>query len=416
MKKHSTPALVFNCDYNGLALIQALGRRGVPVLALDSKRGIGTYSRYAKYINVPDPLFDEAGFIDRLISLGPRLSGKPLLLPTNDHWAEAVSRHKERLSVHYSVCVSDLDTVSLLLDKERFGRWGLSQGIPVPYVWSATEALNVKESLEYPIAVKANARRRSGRDQGGSIRARAADRFRFRICNNPAILESALLEARKEDVPVFCQQIVQGRSDSMHTIGVYARHGDIYGIMYAHRNRGDPPDIGDCITGVGGPVPSWAEELAMHTFKTLKYSGIAQFEVMEDFITSERLLIEINPRSWSWVGVAAATGVDLAWLAYSDLVLGQTPQKRLKSCEDGEQIVWAKVLSDFQNTQIWYRFTDARDWVLSLRQWWSTYKGKKRVFAEFSRDDPLVGLVATLQSGKQFLGKSIKTIRTRAEP
>jgi hypothetical protein len=30
------PALVFNCHYNGLSIIQELGRHGVPVYALDT--------------------------------------------------------------------------------------------------------------------------------------------------------------------------------------------------------------------------------------------------------------------------------------------------------------------------------------------------------------------------------------------
>ena len=61
--KIKNPAFVFNCHYNGLAILQDLGRRGVPVYALDSHRSVGTISRYARFLKVPNPITDEDEFV-----------------------------------------------------------------------------------------------------------------------------------------------------------------------------------------------------------------------------------------------------------------------------------------------------------------------------------------------------------------
>lgn len=408
-----TPAFVFNCHYNGLALIQALGRRGIPVFALDSKRTIGTRSRYSLYRHIPDPLCDEKGFIAALLKISNQSNGKPILLPTNDHWAEAVAKHKERLSEYCLPSVSDQATVSLVLDKERFGRWAIAKGFKVPRVWAVEEALDQAKSLDYPVAVKANARRRPGQDAKGLDAARAADKMRFKACSGPEELEAAIKLAESYGVPVFCQQVVHGRSEHMHTIGVYARDGIVHGIVYGRKVRGYPPAFGDCIVGQAEPVPRWAKKLAMDLCRALEYTGIAEIEVMKDALTQEYFLIEINPRSWSWVGVGPAAGVDLAWLAYADLVLDQQPDSCLTSCPDGKPVIYSKVLADFQNAILWYRLSDAPDWAMGPFRWWNNYTGKKRVFAEFARDDPWVGFVSILQSGKQFAAKARNALRSR---
>lgn len=408
-------AWVLNCHYNGLSLIQDLGRQGVRMRAVDSARGIGTFSRYAKYSKVPDPGADERGFINALWRFRKETDQSPVLLPTNDHWAAAIANHKEELSEAFLCCVADEAVVSLLLDKERFGRWGasLSLPVPVPQIWSVDEARAELGSLPYPVAVKANARRKVGQGEYSRAWTRAADRLRFRACGASHELNVVLEEAEAADVPVFVQQVIRGRSDAMHSIGVYARDGEVLGIIYGKKLRGFPPAFGDCVVGIASPVPDWALQMATTVCGDLKYTGLAEFEVMVDAVSGMSYLIEINPRSWSWVGVAAPAGVDLAGIAHRNLVFGERPQSLQMGCADGQFVYYAKALADLQNTLLWYRFTDAKDWVYSPSQWRASYRGYQGVFAEFAKDDPLVGVVSMLHSAKQFAGRAVRVIRGR---
>lgn len=412
MKKHNkTIALVMSCHYNGLSLIQALGRRGISVVAVDSKRGIGTHSRYGEYFQVPDPGQDREAFIKALVEFGSRLEEKPLIFPTNDHWAEALAWGADELSKYYRLCVADIKTIELLLDKERFGRWAMENDIQVPRVWSVNETLQRVQEISYPIAVKANTRRRSGQAIDSAAQARNADRLRFVPRNNISELNNTLAEAKSANVPVFCQEVVKGRSDAMRTIGVYANQGRVLGLIYGKKVKGFPAQYGDCIVGEATPVPTWARDLAIKCCRLLSYTGIAEIEVMVDSDTGERHLIEINPRSWSWVGVGPVAGADLAWIAYQDMIQNIQPETCIEGCADGDPVYYAKVLADFQNSVIWYRFSSAPDWALSPLAWWKFFRNKKGVFAEFSRDDPAVVLFSLKSSGRQFLINTYKVVR-----
>ena len=398
--------MVFNCDYNGLAIIQSLGRKGIDIYALDSRRSIGTFSKFSKYIKVPNPLTNEKDFIDKLIDIKKDLSGKPLLMPTNDHWVEVISKNKEKLENIYTLNCSNFDTVSLLLDKEKFAKWAADHAIITPEIWSKEEAIEKKTSLQYPIAVKANSRRKASQNEASLEWAENADKLRYVPCDTFSELEKTLQYAEKKDVPVFCQQVIAGRSNAMHTIGVYANNGTVHGILYGRKNKGYPADFGDCVVGEANTVPEWAETMVVKVCKLLSYTGIAEFEVMEDSKTQKLYLIEINPRSWSWNGVSAAAGVNLALLAYNDLALGKPPQACQKSCVDSVPVIYTKILDDIQNSLLWYRFNAPKDWVKTPRQLYYQYKGKKIVYAEFSRDDKPIIFFSIVFSVSHFLRKS----------
>lgn len=404
-------AFVFNCHYNGLALIQSLGRQGIPVYALDTKKSIGTRSKYAQYVQVADPLDNERLFINQLIELSKKVKGKPLLLPTNDHWSEAISRHKDLLSEYCVVSASDISVTELLLDKEKFAYWCMKNNVTVPKAYSIEQLNNKDFNVDYPIAIKANARRRSSDGLNSNEWASKADYLRFNICNSPSDINKYIAIAKKNNIPVFLQQLVSGRSDAMRTIGVFSNAGKVKGILYGHKVRGYPAQFGDCIVGEANAVPSWARELVTLVCKELNYTGIAEFEVMIDKNSGEKYLIEINPRSWSWVGVAPYAGVDLAWIAYKELILDEPVNKCIESCTDGNPVVFMKVLEDFQNTVFFYRYDNARDWSMGPIKWWKQYKGKKKVYAEFTKDDPLIGVYSTLSASKGFLTKLIKLVK-----
>ena len=92
-------AVVFNSHITGLAVARSLGRRGVPVIALD--RDPKGYALASKYVTVaalcPNVLADEEGFVRYLLDLGAVLDRPAVLYPTNDEWVLAVNRHRERL-------------------------------------------------------------------------------------------------------------------------------------------------------------------------------------------------------------------------------------------------------------------------------------------------------------------------------
>lgn len=400
-------AIVFNCHYNGLSIIQELGRRGVEVLALDSARSVGTFSRYGKFYHCPDPQTNEESFIEFLIDLGPRFNIKPVLFPTNDHWAIAVSKHKNVLSSYYEVCAPDYETTKLIVLKQKFYDWALQQGYPAPKSWDMSMVEDIPENA-FPLAAKPEYRRISSNDIEAGKRARLLDSMRLTLIKNKDELNQYIQKNKKLLSNIIFQEYVNGLSDCMYTVGVYAnRDNEVLGLFSGRKVRGFPPDIGDCIVGQVEDVPTYIKDMVKRMCKEINFHGIGEFEFKRDSITQEFKLIEINPRSWSWVGITPYCGVSLPWIAYQDLT-GNGNIKYQESCLKDGSIKWVKIIPDFINCRFRNRTAGYPSWSKNTREWWQSLKSEKLVVADLTINDPLPSLysiLATLKPVVRYLYK-----------
>lgn len=397
-------ALVFNCHYNGLGIIQELGTRGVKVLALDNARSVGTYSRYAKFYRCPDPIVAEGAFIQYLLNLGPKFREKPVLFPTNDHWATAISRYKNELSQFYVPCVADWPTVETIILKRRFYVWAAERGYPVPKCWTKAE-LHTIPNVAFPIVAKPEYRRISSDVDATSHIAQKMDRLRLALLEDRGQLDEFLLNHQDVLDYLLFTEYVAGLSDRMYTIGIYAnREFEVLGMFSGRKVRGFPPDIGDCMVGQIERVPKRLQDLVKKICREINYHGIAEFEFKRDAITDEFKLIEINPRSWSWVGITPACGVSLPWIAYADLSGIETVSYAESHLSTGS-VKWVRILEDLPNCLAKNRRAGYPEWAMTLGQWCKSLKSDRLVIAEFSIKDPLPGIYSLYARIRKLLQK-----------
>lgn len=409
-------AVVCNCYFNGLNLTQDLGRRGVSVHAVDSIRNVGTVSKYSEFHRSPNPLEDERGFVEHLESMAEEFDDRPVLFPTNDHWASAVARHRDRLSEVYRPCVAEESVVDLLLHKGRFYEWAAERGYPVPESWSASDHGTVPESA-FPLVAKPDVRRISGDDADNRARVEQMNEERLTILEDPAALE-AFVADHPDTLDLFVlQEFVRGRSDRMYTVGVYAdRDHQILGRFEGRKVRGYPPDSGDCRVGQSERVPADLVATVDRLVEDLGYHGIAEVEFKRDAETGEFRLIEVNPRTWSWVGITAQAGVSLPWLAYADLSPDESPEvenpPRTQTVEDGE-VTWIKPLDDLANCVYFNGASGHEDWAMSPREWWESLDSSDLVVAGFAADDPVPAAYAGALEGRRLVGAGLSGVRDR---
>src|SRR5262245_63081259 len=74
IRESVAPVIVLGGTCNGLSFARSLGRRGVPVLLLETKPFLGIYTRYANVHLLPDVREDPAVWLQVLQSLGRRLT------------------------------------------------------------------------------------------------------------------------------------------------------------------------------------------------------------------------------------------------------------------------------------------------------------------------------------------------------
>jgi len=191
---------------------------------------------------------------------------------------------------------------------------------------------------------------------------------------------------------LIIQQFVRGKSDCMYTVGIYADiNSEVKGIFTGRKMRGFPVAYGDCIVGESYELPQEILDKVQYIVKDLKYTGIAEFEYKKDTETGKYLLIEINPRSWSWIGITPACEVNLPYIAYKDMI-GETV-KPVKSTMKNGEVKYVKLLQDAQNCLYSYKY-DYPVWHMSFKEWRESLSAKKIVYAEFALDDPMIAIHA----------------------
>lgn len=399
--KLKNPAYVFNCHYNGLAIIQSLGSKGVPVKALDSRRLVGTYSRFAEYIQSPEPMESEELFIDFLYNKAAQEKHPPVLIPTHDDWASAISRHKDKLSEVAFPCVSNWSNLELFINKRNFYEWAHTVGYPVPQTWTEKEALELHESV-FPIVVKPLFRRLSRSQKEGTFPTRAElDMVRYKIIYSKADLERFLFINKSLSPYLLFQEHVKGLGNNMYTVGVYAdRNSKLLGVFTGRKIRGSHPDYGDCTFGQAQAVPEMLIEITKDIVERTNFTGLAQIEFKQDEQSGEYKLLEVNGRSWSWVGIVEYCGVNLPWLAYRDLIGLEVESPSQSS----SAVKFVFLLQDMESCLWRYRIMGYPDWVLSPLQWIKSFWGKTTYFADFSHWDVLPSIFCVLTSLKRTAG------------
>ena len=397
-------AIVFNCSYNGLSIIQELSKSGVECIAMDCFRGIGTYSRYAsRFVKCADPRYHEEKFIEQLYNLCIREEHKPVLFPTNDEWALAVARNKKKLEAVAHVCVSDISSVDVILNKDQFYQIGYENTFMTPRTWPYNELKNIR-SADFPIVAKAKYK---SVPDGKSIGLDSElEKNRLIVIDNMQQLEAYIRENNHLlDYLVF-QEYVRGDSGQMYTVGIYADdESKIKALFTGRKVRGYPAHYGDNIVGESCTVPAELIDNARKIVRFLNYTGIAEFEYKKDEVTGDFKLIEINPRSWSWIGITPHCGVNIPLIAY--LNMSGIDKNITHLTQSAERVRYVKVLQDLTNCLFRYRKSYPK-WAMSYKQWKKDMSSSKNVYAEFYMKDIPVSIIS-------FFYLMAKIIKQRAD-
>ena len=67
---------------------------------------------------------------------------------------------------------------------------------------------------------------------------------------------------------------------------------------------------------------------------------------------------------------------------------------------DQGDVKYIKVLDDFMNCMYSYKKSGFSAYQMSMMQWWKSLRAKKKVYAEFCWDDPMVWLYSLIKIAK----------------
>jgi len=303
-------AIIIEGHVQGLSNTRSLGEIGIPVYVVDKTNCIARYSRYCrKYFRCPDFIMDE--FSDFLIKLAERENIKDwLLLPSNDHAVFTLSKHKKKLEKYYKVITPSLDIIQNIYDKSRLLKIAEDAGVSVPqtfYFRSVDDVIS--KNLPYPVVTKG---------LNSLSFYKVMGRKAFMAENEKELKEQLSRISEKLDiVNTFAQEVIPFVGTN-HTVSftAFCVDGVIKTIWMGEKLREHPLQFGTATLCIS----TLSEELIVPSaklIKSLNFTGVCEIEYLKDLRSDSYKLIEINARTWLWVGLAKSCGVDYAKILYS---------------------------------------------------------------------------------------------------
>ena len=302
--------IVIEGHVQGLSNTRALGLEGIPVIVIDTRSCIARYSKFCNKFFICPPFIDER-FIQFLtdLCLQVGLNGW-LLLPSNDHAVYNISKNKDLLSHYYKIITPSLNIIEKIYNKENLLKIARSIGLPIP-----TSFFNPEDLLSVPVH---------------NIRFPLITRGKFGlsfykkthkkayISKDPGAFKSHLADIRNcqaLDIAFTQEFIPFDGSNRTISFTAFCIEGKIKTFWMGKKLRDHPHQFGTATLSESiyeGHLLEYSKSL----LQELNYTGVCEVEFLKDPRDNEYKIIEVNARTWLWVGLARACGVNYAKMIY----------------------------------------------------------------------------------------------------
>ena len=378
------PVLVLGCHVSGLAVIRALGVKGIESIALTyGKTDFGDISRYVRErVVVPHPRKEETKLIDFLHSKRCDWAGA-LIIDTDDNGAVALSKHKDELSKHYRIVTEKWDVMRRFLEKKEAHKLAVEAGVPHPKNFapkSMEEMREVVGQMEYPCILK---------PVRGHEFFELFETKNFMVHSEGEALETFELCLRERQ-EVMLQEVITGPETNLYKMQTYVNsRGFMSAKFFWNKVRQHPPMFGVGRVGVSTERNEEVERLSERLLRTSNYRGYCSFEFKKDLRDNQMKLMEVNVRMPRNGLLAVASGVNFPWIIYKDLV----ENEQISVDDYTKKLYWIETGLDVYNAIFHHkeeRFT--------IKEYLRPYLAKHKVFAVWSIHDvkPFLKQIAVL--------------------
>ena len=354
-------------DVSGYGIVRSLADEGVPIVGLWRREDeAGRLSRYCTAIRVA-PDSDER-WIETILALARRYD-HPALFPSNDRYAELLARHRAVLEGPCRFHWVDEALIGAVLDKARIGVVCRQAGLPLPrtHLPEGPDISMQAAAFAFPCLVKPRTGFRIALPAGAKVI----------VCRDAAQLTALYRRAPHLTGVTVWQEIIEGGDpDVLQGTALCVRPGEVAAIACMRKIRQHPMGYG--ITSLGRT--EYVAEVVLQTAQlvaALQWRGIASAEFKRSARDGRYYFIELNPRM-PWYNVLFRdAGINLAYVAWCDLMNEPPPDTRQT---DG--VRWISLANDA--TTSWRRW---RDGSLSPWQWLRSVAGAQS-FSWYEAADP----------------------------
>ncbi|UCC95031.1 MAG: glycosyltransferase, partial [Candidatus Omnitrophota bacterium] len=393
------PAIVLGMTANGLSVVRSLGRKGIPVIGIDSDRSKpGMYSRYCSHHICPNVLEEEKEFLEFLIDAGKKLTRRGIIYATSDEYISVISQYRDRLAEYFQFLYPPHEIVCSFLDKEETYRLTHKYGIAFPFTYFIKhddDILRISSQIRYPCIIKPRF--------SHVWRQRHGARKVF-VVNSADGLINMYRAVQRDCLDIVVQEIIPGPDKNVYIFMAYFdQNSDPLALFCCRKLRQYPPHF-----GIGSLVESVVEPKVIETgvrfLKALGYKGLIGLEFKIHSHTHIPVFLEANLRTCFVGQISIASGIDLPYIAYQDMVDGSRSQRGLQSSfQEG-----VKLLNIDLDIGSFIRYRKEK--TLSFFRWVCAFKAKKIAHTYFAVDDIKPWLIVYLRFLKRGIIKLIRKI------
>jgi D-aspartate ligase len=391
-------AFVINMGANGLAVARTLGRRGIPVIGVDSQPDApGFASKYVSKMITEDIVDQPEAVLRDLMRAGNDLKEKGVLIPTSDAALLFLYRYEQRLSEHFLFKVPPERVREAMVNKRLQYEEAKRLNIPQPETFFPTTPKDldgVVKGVRFPAFIK---------PLYSHLWFPTFGNKGF-IVTDQADLRAKMAEVFASGHEVMVQTILSPTGKDLYLAGAYfGANGYVSPSFCWHKIRQYPPNF-----GVGSMVESAHQaevrDLALRFMKGIGYQGVGYVEFKRDWNDGTFKLIEMNARTEISNALQDAAGLPLVLFQYYDL----TGQPLPEVCEYAEGVVWWDSLSDIESLWRLRRRGEIKltQWIRSILQ--------VDVHAYYVLDDP-VPLLRRYGFGRGLAMLAGKLIKMRSD-
>jgi D-aspartate ligase len=371
-------AVVIGGDYQGLAIVRSIGRRGAPVCVLDDELSIARFSRFTtKSVRVGD-LRDESRCVATLLQVGHRLGLDGwVVYPTREETVVALARRREELIGRFRVPTPPLEVTRWAWDKRCMQELADRVGVPTARTWNVrtAEDLHVLPAdVRFPLVIKPAIKEHFLYATGAKAwRADTPGELAGRVASAAEIVGSG---------EVLVQELIPGDGRRRFAYCTFFKDGQSVASLTVRRQRQHPPQFGRASTFVESVDIPELEAPSVRFLREMRYYGLVELEYMLDERDGLYKLLDVNARTWGYHSIGPRAGVDFPWLLFAD----QVGLPAAAPCRGRAGVRWVRLVTDVPTAVV-----EISRGELTLRRYLASLR-PLHVEAVFSREDPLPGI------------------------
>lgn len=334
------PAAVILClSPTGLSVARSLAPRRVTVYGVDSLRWeIGHCSRWVRHNPRISYLPPGEALLRGLIEFARELPFKPVIFHAGDPYIDFVAAHHGELAAHFVLTESMHPKAdSALLNKRNLYESCQALGVDLPTTFfpqDEAEAATAARAVRYPAIVKPV--------HSHKLRVHLRGQKLIEV-QKPDELLQWWRRVKEWGSNSVLQEAIVGPEANLVVAGLYLnRERECLSVFTATKNRQYPPMYGSGSYMESKWLPDIAD-LSIRMLKKLNYHGVCGTEFKWDARDAKWKLIEINCRPTLWFALTRASGVDVVWDAYCDLI-GRPNPLHIGTQKDG--VRWQLLVRD----------------------------------------------------------------------